>query len=208
MKEKIFIALKAKIVDQAGKTSISDKTLNAYVDVIAAQITDESKIPDAITPYVTVLQETQLNINSVAAAAANEKETTLKAEIEKLKKPASDPKTPAEIQALIAAEIEKAVKPISEKLSGYESKEKLTARQALIASKAKELGIPEWRQSEGFNIADELDEAGITAHLTSVKKNLVTAGLESKNEGAFSLSTPEDQQKEAAKQWAESLPNA
>lgn len=207
MKGKIFNALKAKIVDATGKTSISDKTLNAYVDAIAAQITDESKIPEAITPFVTVLQEVQANINSVAASAANEKETTLKAEIEKLKKPAGNEGTP-DINALIKAGIDEAMKPLSEKLAGYESKEKLTARQTLIASKAKELGIPEWRQSEGFTIADDLDETGITAHLTSVKKNLVTAGLESKNEGAFSLSTPEDQQKELAKQWASNLPDA
>lgn len=208
MKEKIFIALKAKIVNPTtGKTSISDKTLNAYVDIIAAQITDESKIPEAIVPFIPVLLEVQANINSEAAAAANEKETVLKAEIEKLKKPAGEEK-PDAMQALIDAAIEKAVKPLSEKLLGYESKEKLTARQTLIASKAKELGIPEWRQKEGFTIADDLDETGITAHLTSVKQNLVTAGLESKNEGAFSLSTPEDQQKELAKQWASNLPDA
>lgn len=212
MKEKIFNALKAKIVDpKTGKTSISDKTINVYVDIIAAQITDESKITDAIVPYVAALQEVQANINSVAALAATEKETALKTEHEKviaeLKK--SNPSNqPQEIQALIEAGIEKALKPVQDKLSGYETKEKLSQRQALIASKAKELGIPEWRQKEGFTIADDADETAITNHLTSVKQNLVTAGLEGKNEGAFSLATTEDQQKELAKEWAQSLPDA
>lgn len=214
MKEKIFSALKAKIVDsKTGKTSISDKTINAYVDAIAAQITDESKITEAIAPYVTVLQEVQANINSVAAAAATEKETALKTDYEKqiadLKKanPGNPPASP-DIQAIIEAGIEKAVKPLHDKLAGYETKEKLLQRQAAIAAKAKELGIPEWRQKEGFTIADDADEAGIANYLASVKKNLVTAGLEGKNEGAFSLATTEDQQKELAKEWAQSLPDA
>lgn len=214
MKEKIFSALKAKILDlKTGKTSISDKTLNAFVDSIAAQITDESKIPEAITPYVTVLQEMQANINSVAATAVTEKETALKTDYEKqiedLKKanPTNPPK-PDDIQALIKSGIEDAVKPLREKLAGYESKEKLSQRQVFIASKAKELGIPEWRQKEGFQIDENADEATITAHLTSVRQNLVTAGLEGKNEGTFSLSTPADKQKELAKEWAQSLPDA
>ena len=206
MKEKIFSALKAKIVDQAGKTSISDKTLNAYVEAIAAQITDESKIPEAITPFVAVLLEVQANINTVAASSSSAKEIALQSEIDKLKKPAGTEGAP-DISALIKAGIEEAMKPLSEKLSGYESKEKLTARQSVIASKAKELGIPEWRQNEGFNISDDADDAGITATLTSVKKNLVTAGLESKNDGAFSLSTTADQNKELANQWASTLPD-
>ena len=214
MKEKIFSALKAKIIDpKTGKTSISDKTINAYVETIAAQISDESKIQEAIAPHVTVLLELQANINSVAASAVIEKETALKTDyerqIEELKKsnPGNLPK-PDDIQALIKKGIEDAVKPFQEKLTGYETKEKLSQRQALIASKAKELGIPEWRQKEGFIISEDADETGITTYLTSVKKNLVTAGLEGKNEGAFSLATSEDQQKQMAKEWAQSLPDA
>ena len=209
MKEKIFSALKAKILDpNTGKTSISDKTINAYVDVIAAQITDESKIPELITPFVAVLNEMQANINSVAALAATEKETTLKTAHEQAiaaLKAGTPPKdVPVDIEALLDAKL----KPLQEKLSGYETKEKLSQRQALIAAKAKELLIPEWRQKEGFTIGDDLDEAGIATYLTSVKQNLVTAGLENKNEGAFSLATPADQQKEMAKEWAANLPNA
>lgn len=206
MKEKIFQAIKSSIIDpKTGKTSISDKTINTYVDVIAAGITEESQIATVIVPHVTVLKEMQANINSVAAAAVTEKETTLKSEheaaIAALK--GSNPPADLDVQKLI----NDAIKPLTEKLAGYESKEKLSQRQALIASKAKELGIPEWRQKEGFNIGDDLDEAGIAAHLTSVKQNLVTAGLEGKNEGAFSLATTEDQQKQLAKDWASSLPD-
>lgn len=209
MKEKIFQAIKSSIIDpKTGKTSISDKTINTYVDVIAAGITEESQIATAIVPHVNVLKEMQANINSVAAAAVTEKETALKTEheaaIAALKGTPPAVATPPDVKALV----EEAIKPLKEKLSGYELNEKRTQRQQLIASKAKELGIPEWRQKEGFNISDETDEAGITTYLTSIKTNLVTAGLEGKNEGAFSLATTEDQQKEQAKSWASSLPDA
>lgn len=86
--------------------------------------------------------------------------------------------------------------------------EKLRAeRNSLISSKAKELGIPEWRMKEGFAITDEMDETAINTYLSGIKQNIVTAGLE-KKDSAFPLSTPAEKSKEMAKQWAESLPDA
>lgn len=82
-----------------------------------------------------------------------------------------------------------------------------TERNSLISSKAKELGIPEWRMKEGFAISDEMDEAAINTYLSGVKQNIVTAGLE-KKDSAFPLSTPAEKSKEMAKQWAEGLPDA
>ena len=86
--------------------------------------------------------------------------------------------------------------------------EKLRAeRNSLISSKAKELGIPEWRMKEGFAITDEMDETAINTYLSGIKQNIVTAGLE-KKDSVFPLSTPAEKSKEMAKQWAESLPDA
>lgn len=48
------------------------------------------------------------------------------------------------------------------------------ARNGLIASKAKELGIPDWRINEGFVIAEDADENAITAKLTEVANNCKT----------------------------------
>lgn len=45
------------------------------------------------------------------------------------------------------------------------------ARNSFIASKAKELGIPEWRVKEGFVIASDADESTITEKLTEVANN-------------------------------------
>jgi len=51
------------------------------------------------------------------------------------------------------------------------------ARNTLIASKAKELGIPEWRIKEGFVIAADADEKAIIDTLTTVSNNIKTQML-------------------------------
>ena len=80
-------------------------------------------------------------------------------------------------------------------------------RNAMILAKAKELKISKSRIDEGFAIPDDMDEAGITSYLSKVKKNEVAKVLEDKS-SAFSLSTPEAQGNELAKEWAKSLPDA
>lgn len=84
MKDKILAALKKGIVDpKTGKTSISDKTLNTYVELIAPNVTEESQIEPAVATYIPILKEVQANINSVAAEAVrNIKPETKPAEIE------------------------------------------------------------------------------------------------------------------------------
>lgn len=98
MKEKIFLALKKSILI-GGKTSVSDETINMYVDLIDCEkITDETQIAEAIKPYVSVLKATQANINSVAANAAKTKESELKAEFEKNSKQADQTAPPVNEQ--------------------------------------------------------------------------------------------------------------
>lgn len=46
------------------------------------------------------------------------------------------------------------------------------ARAAYINSKAKELGIPDWRVSEGFNIAGDASDEVVTEHLSKVAENI------------------------------------
>lgn len=55
--------------------------------------------------------------------------------------------------------------------------EALRQRKSLIETKAKELGIPQYRIDEGFVIADDADEAAIGNYLSTVAKNIKTATL-------------------------------
>ena len=205
MKDKILTALRAAI----GKnSSINDKTLTAYVAIIEDKITDENQISEAIKPYVEVLREFQGNINSVAAAAASAKETELKAN------PAVPPVQKTEdgkanggddIDAKLQALVDAKVKPLQDKVNAYEAKESASARSNLINSKAKELGIPDWRIKQGFVIADDADETAIGATLSAIQTDLITAGLP--NNSGFPLSTSEDHGKEEEKAWVEGLPD-
>ena len=69
--------------------------------------------------------------------------------------------------------------------------EKATAeRKNLILSKAKELGIPEYRINEGFSIADDASEDAIVDYLTKVSNNVKAYSLPS-NKEAFPMSGPD-----------------
>lgn len=114
-------------------------------------------------------------------------------------------KNATDIQALIDAAIETKVAPLQQELNDYKAKEQQSARAAFIANKAKELGIPDWRQQEGFAITDKMDEAAINSYLSSVKKNIVTAGLDEKGNSSV-LSTSDEIAKQEAEAWANNLP--
>ena len=104
-------------------------------------------------------------------------------------------------------EQEKRISELMTENQSAKAEQARTARNNLILSKAKELKISKERIEEGFAISDDMDEAAITNYLSKVRQNEVAKGLEDKG-SAFSLSTPEDQGKELAKEWAESLPDA
>lgn len=54
-------------------------------------------------------------------------------------------------------------------------------RQKHITERAKELGIPDYRIEEGFNIADDADDAGIDAVLSKVAGNIKANQLPQQN---------------------------
>ena len=63
-------------------------------------------------------------------------------------------------------------------------------RKNLILSKAKELGIPEYRIKEGFSIAADADEKAISEYLTTVANNVKAFSLPN-NKDVFPMSGPE-----------------
>jgi hypothetical protein len=216
MKEKILQQLKAAVAGTDGKTSLSDQTLNAYADFLAAQISEESKIADAIKPHVELLKAVQGNINHVAAASVSEKENALKAEYEKqiadLKKLRNPEEKPDDLEvkvnALFDAKYKAEITPLKQEIEAHKAKEAGEKRNASILAKAKELGIPQSRIEEGFAIAPDADEKAIGEHLAKVAKNTVAMSVESGRDGVFPISSPLEQAKAEADAWAESLPDA
>lgn len=80
-------------------------------------------------------------------------------------------------------EREKEFNALKEKYEALEKEKAESARTSTILSKAKELGIPDWRIKEGFAISADADEAAINSHLTTVATNLKTANLPSNRMG-------------------------
>ncbi len=209
MKEKIFSALKAAILVN-GKTSISDKTLNSYVDMIGAQITDESQITEAIKPHVDVLKEIQANINKVAADSVTEKETSLKAEYEKkiddLKKANQSSQqeeksflTKDNLDEYFKTKLHEAIKPYTDKIETLEKEKSASDRRVVIASKMKELGLTE----DDMKYVTVPEDKDIPEFLTGYKQNLIDRGL--KPAEGRAASSDNQSQGEMAAEWLSAM---
>lgn len=175
MKEKILVALKTKY-----KTfGFGDKAFDGVADYLSKTVTEESAIETAIGGVENLLKAFQGDIDTVRneKSGLQKQLDELKAKGDESKK--DDKQPPADdLDAKLEALINAKVAPLQEKLTAYESKEAKATRQAQILSKAKELGIPDWRINEGFTITDDADEASISTTLSAIKQNIVTAGLE------------------------------
>lgn len=185
MKTKILSALKTKYSNLGFNT----KALDGVAAVLAQTVTEDSQIEDAVTGVEGLLRVFQAEIDR-----GRTEYNTLKTQHEELLKKHSqngeggNHNEPNDEPAWFTAYKEQqaqlfnAIKSESEAMKAEKAK---TERNNLIANKAKELGIPEWRVKEGFVIADDADEASITKYLSDIQTNLVTAGLDGK--GKFPL---------------------
>ena len=89
----------------------------------------------------------------------------------------------AESNELLRASLES----IKAENEAFKAQKATAERNNLILSKAKELGIPEYRINEGFSIAADADETAIVDYLTKVSNNIKALNLPSNRE-AFPLS--------------------
>lgn len=202
MKEKIFQALKLAYVN----LGLSDEILQGQADALAAigLVTDDN-LATVVQGQKAFLASLQSGIDKRVTDAVNkakEKEAASGGEQNK-RQPNEEPEWFKQYKQ----QQEERFSSLQEENETFKAEKLRAERNALISSKAKELGIPEWRMKEGFAITDEMDETAINTYLSGVKQNIVTAGLE-KKDSAFPLSTPAEKSKELAKQWAESLPDA
>lgn len=70
--DKILAAIRAELTKDGRKTSINERTLTAYVNMIGSKVTDENEIADAVKPYIDFAKEIEGNINSVASEAVKQ----------------------------------------------------------------------------------------------------------------------------------------
>lgn len=191
MKDKILQAIKAAL----GKTtSINDRTLNAYVAIIADKITDESEISEAVKPYVEVLKEFQGNINSVATAAATSKEKELKEAEEKAKAEAAAAAQKAGENGKTGNEEPEWFKTFREqqekRLSAIEKEKTTETRKQRLEEIAKDAGTLGVKTLKDFGrMSFDSDEA-FEEYLEETKADLETAKQEEADRGLSANSRP------------------
>ncbi len=212
MKEKIFQKLKQEF----SHLGLGDVILQAHADSLTAigLVTDENidTVISAQKGFLENLQKTSDKrvTDAVSKAKVDAKreleteETRRKAEeakkLEEQAKREKEKDMPEWYKAEKAAtektiqELLNTNKTLLEGLNGikkenetFKAEKTSVERSNLIVSKAKELGIPQWRIEEGFSIASDANEEAITSHLTTVANN-VKAQLLPGNKTSFPLS--------------------
>ena len=206
MKKKFLQFLSEKIKDMG----LSDKAVNELVELGSAGLSDTSSDEDikakvdSIVPFAKAMQgeftrkvqeakQSQQNQSQSQNGGPNGKggegdNASNQAILDQLK--AMQQKYDTELASL---------KSENANLKAAEAKK---VRDGEIAAKAKELGIPDFLMKR-FSIADDAD---YVKELTDYKQELVNNKLMSADD-AGERGTAEQAMKDAAKSWAESLPN-
>lgn len=87
---------------------------------------------------------------------------------------AYEAKRKAELDKMSAAnkKLSEQLKAMEDANMEFKAEQAKAKRTAFISSEAKRLGVPEWRSSEGFNIAEDANDEAITEYLTKVANNV------------------------------------
>lgn len=200
MKEKIFNALK----QEYKALGLSDEILQGHANALGTTglVTDEnlnlviSAQKDFLTGLQSGIDKRVTSAREKALADAKKAEEEVKAEAARKKaeedakkadegKPEWQKEMDKRFEEYSKKEIEreKEFNALKEKYDALEREKTETSRTNTILSKAKELGIPDWRIKEGFAISADADETVINSHLTTVATNLKTANLPSNRMG-------------------------
>ncbi len=212
MRDKIFQKLK----QEYSHLGLGKEVLQAQADALAATgiVTDEN-IDIIVSSQKAFLESVQkANDQRATDAQRKAKEDALKeyeAQKERERKTAEDEAKRKELEKQMpdwyvkekqASEdmlkklaesnelLRKGLEAMQQENTAFKAEKAATERKNLILSKAKELGIPEYRIKEGFSIADDADESAITSYLTEVSNNIKAFSLPTNRE-AFPMSGQE-----------------
>lgn len=200
MKTKILSQLKTKY----SNLGFGEKAFDGVADYLSKTVTEESQIEAAIAGVEPLLKAFQGDVDKVRT-----EKSELQKQYDELKAKQDeegdlgkkDEPKPDDIKAMVAAAVAEAVKPFQEKIQSYEKDKADTDRNTFISSEAKRLGIDE-SDLKYLNVPAELDNAGITSHLTAYKQHMVDKGIPER--GGFPQNKGEITQ-EQAKEIADSL---
>ena len=202
MKQKIFQSLK----QEYSSLGLGDAVIEALAESLSQFVNDGNMaaVVTAQKPYLEAMQRANdKRATDAAAKAKAEAEAKAKLAAELAAKELKEAKA---LAAKFETEARGQVQPqwigdlqdkVSKLVSDFEAVKKenddyraqLAAmeREAFINSEAARLGVPEWRVSEGFNIAADADNGAITEYLSKVANNVKVNTLPKKEK---SFATP------------------
>jgi len=182
MNKKLFTQLKT----DHSNLGLTDELLQAYADSLVATglVTDDNittisqKQSAALKAFQSTFDKMRVDKSNASKEAEALKAKLAELESKLPKEEKKEDNNANDIEKRIQDAIQAAIKPLSEKLVSYETKEAQSKRMNTIASKAKELGIPQWRIDEGFNFQESDEDEVIATTLSKIKQNIVTASLD------------------------------
>jgi len=170
MKEKILAALKTKFAN----LGFGEKTLEQVAEYLGQTVTDDNGIEPAVTGAENLLKAFQGDIDK--------RVTTLKTELDALKKQRTvDPPKPTD-PPKPDADIPQWAKDMQAKLEAYEKKESQAALSQRLRDKLKEKGVTEsFLKRISLTVENESDidklATEIEADFVATKQELINKGL-------------------------------
>lgn len=203
MKEKILSALKTKY----SNLGFGEKAFSGVADYLSTTITEEAQIETAISGVENLLKAFQGDIDRVRT-----EKSELQKQIDELKAKQDnggnpdkkDEPKPDDLKAWLESTLAEKLTPIQTELQAYKQKEATTARQSFITDEAKRLGIDPG-DLEFLHIPQELDNAGITTHLTKYQQRQIDKSVPSRV--PFTQATEDQCAKDEEKDFVASLPD-
>lgn len=197
MKKKLLETLQAKCKDFGLSDKAIEDLANSASEGLSEQSKDEDivKLVDSLVPYAKMMQAEVTR----KAQKQQPKEDKKQEETQKVVKGSEEE---PEWFRNYKSEQEKQIKALKDENEAFRLEKSKAERKATIASKAKELGIPDFLMKRvSFS-----DDADIEKELTEYKQELVASKLMPEDKADI-LSSSEQAAKDRAKAFVSSLPD-
>jgi len=194
MKDKLFQSLKQKY----SNLGLGDDVLQVHAEsLIETGIVNVDNIESVVSAQKNFLEKLQSEMDRRAANAASKAKASASKEIDELKQQMKTPPNGTgdkpdwyvSEKAAMDKVIQELIQNNKKTMEDFGSLKKeynnllvqkaVTERKNFVESKAKELGIPQYRIDEGFVIDESADEKKIVDYLTKISNNIKASQLPS-----------------------------
>ena len=192
MKEKIFELLKLAY----SPLGLGDGILQAHAEGLdALGFVTEDNVNEVVAKQKTFLEGLQKSNDKRVRDAVDTAVAQAKKSITPEAKAPDKQEESEEAKAI--RELRETISQLQKENSEAKAAETRRMHEAKILTKAKALGIPQYRIDEGFNIGQDADDAAIDSYLSKVSQNIKDNRLPERGGRALADSAPDKAQTDA-----------